>query len=195
MIDNKQNGMMTKVWGPPGWFFLHSITFGYPDEITEDNVEKVQHYANFFNSLGNVLPCKYCRNSYNEYIQEIPIENFLSSRDLLVEWLYLIHNKVNNKLGVSKDCIPTLDEVKLKYEQYRAKCKQTTEKERNDNLVKGCTIPENGVKKRCLISVVNDNKTNKEFFEEKSNLFYIILFICIAIILTIIIVTFKTKFK
>ena len=24
---NIDNGMMTKVWGPPGWLFLHCITF------------------------------------------------------------------------------------------------------------------------------------------------------------------------
>ena len=96
MFDNKQNGMMTKVWGPPGWFFLHSVTFGYPDEINPENVDRVRHYANFFNSLGHVLPCKYCRNSYNEYISELPVENFLNSRKDLTLWLYLIHNKVND---------------------------------------------------------------------------------------------------
>ena len=25
--------MMTKVWGPPGWFFLHCVTFGFPERI------------------------------------------------------------------------------------------------------------------------------------------------------------------
>ena len=25
---NVDNGMMTKVWGPAGWLFLHCITFG-----------------------------------------------------------------------------------------------------------------------------------------------------------------------
>ena len=27
---NVDNGMMTKVWGPTGWLFLHCVTFGYP---------------------------------------------------------------------------------------------------------------------------------------------------------------------
>ena len=25
---NVDNGMMTKVWGPTGWLFLHCVTFG-----------------------------------------------------------------------------------------------------------------------------------------------------------------------
>ena len=34
---NIGNGMMTKVWGPPGWLFLHCITFGYPHKIDKQN--------------------------------------------------------------------------------------------------------------------------------------------------------------
>lgn len=37
---NIDNGMMTKIWGPPGWLFLHCITFGYPYVI---NMNKKEH--------------------------------------------------------------------------------------------------------------------------------------------------------
>lgn len=185
MSDNKQNGMMTKVWGPPGWFFLHSVTFGYPDEINPENVDRVRHYANFFNSLGHVLPCKYCRNSYNEYITELPVEHFLKSRKDLTLWLYLIHNKVNDKLGIPECDRLLFEEVENKYEQYRAKCKQTTDKERSDRLIKGCTIPENGTKKKCLVSIVNDVET----FEDSSPPF--LLNCSLAIIIIILLITVK----
>ena len=33
MSDNKDYGMITKIWGPPGWLFLHTVTMGYPYEI------------------------------------------------------------------------------------------------------------------------------------------------------------------
>ena len=59
--------MMTNVWGPPGWVFLHCITIGYPIKIDPKNKEHIsrkKHTMNFFNSLGHVLPCKYCRESY-----------------------------------------------------------------------------------------------------------------------------------
>ena len=37
--DNKDNGLMTKVWGPPGWLFFHCIAFGYPYKIDDSNYE------------------------------------------------------------------------------------------------------------------------------------------------------------
>lgn len=182
-MNNKQNGMMTKIWGPPGWFFLHVITFGYPDEINLENKDRIIHYANFFNSLGHVLPCKYCRNSYNEYIKEYPVESFLESREALTRWLYIIHNKVNDKLGIPECDRPSFEEVKSKYEQYRAKCKQTSDKERDERLIKGCTVPEKGVKKKCLINVVNDT----EHFTDnpECNFTLLIILYLLAIILCI----------
>lgn len=183
-MDNRQNGMMTKVWGPPGWFFLHIITFGYPDKITSENADRVKYYADLFNSIGHTLPCKYCRNSYNEYIKELPVENFLDSRESLIKWLYIIHNKVNDKLGVPECDRPTLEEVKDKYEQYRAKCSKTTEFERQQMLSKGCIIPEDGVKKKCLISVVKES----EYFEEKfESPCYFILILLYILVITLII--------
>ena len=58
--------MDTKFWGPSGWKLLHYMTESYPDKPSET------HKANmitFFNVLGEVLPCKYCRISFKEYIK------------------------------------------------------------------------------------------------------------------------------
>ena len=62
---NSPNGMMTSTWGPPLWHALHAITFNYPVNPSE---EQKKEYFNFFNSLGGVLPCKYCRDNYKENI-------------------------------------------------------------------------------------------------------------------------------
>ena len=80
---NIDNGMMTKVWGPTGWLFTDCIVFGYPYVINPDNPDhtsKKQDYNNFFYYLGKTLPCRYCRDSYKEFFNELPIENFLNSR-------------------------------------------------------------------------------------------------------------------
>lgn len=45
MDDNKNNGLMTKIWGAHLWEGLHAIAFGYPIEPTE---EQKSHYKNFF---------------------------------------------------------------------------------------------------------------------------------------------------
>ena len=157
------NGMMTKVWGPPGWLFLHCVTFGYPfkiDEMNPEHLEKKNFYKNFFFNLGKVLPCKYCRESYDKYFKEIPIDNFLNTRKELCLWLYLIHNKVNDKLGVPTCDIPSFDEVHTKYESYRAQCKKTTTKERLKNIEKGCIKPADGISKKSVLTVVtNQNNT------------------------------------
>jgi hypothetical protein len=158
---NIHNGMMTKVWGPAGWLFLHCVSFGYPHQIDINKHEdrlKAQNYKNFFNLIGEILPCRYCRESYLEFIKEHPIDPHLISREKLTKWFYNIHNKINHKLGVPKCEIPTYAEVAAEYEQYRAKCKKTTENERVKNASKGCVRPADGTPKRCIVKVVSCNK-------------------------------------
>jgi hypothetical protein len=155
---NVDNGMMTKIWGPPGWLFLNCVAFGYPYTIDQQNpkhTNKKHNYATFFNNIGEVLPCKYCRDSYMEFLAEDPVENHLDSRDALCKWFYEMHNKVNVKLGVPKCNIPSFEDVKTDYERFRAKCKKTTGEERENNQAKGCVTPADGTKKRCVVKVVN----------------------------------------
>ena len=190
-MDNKDNGMMTKIWGPPGWLFLHSISFGYPyliDKNNKEDLRKRDEYKNFFLYIGKVFPCRYCRESYEEFIKEIPIDHFLSSREDLCYWLYIIHNKVNNKLGVPKCDIPTFDDIQLKYETFRAKCQKTTNKERDNNLKKkckrdlssnGCIIPKDGVLKKCEINIITSNSKKSI----NITIINIILFILIIIVI------------
>ena len=154
---NQDNGMMTKIWGPAGWVFLHSCAMGYPVKIDETNAKdkrRKQETKKFFNSVGHVLPCRYCRDSYNKFIKQSPIDDHLQSRARLTRWLYRIHNKVNHKLGVPKCDIPTYKEVYDRYESYRAKCKKTTDVERKERKEKGCVVPEDGIRKRCIIKIV-----------------------------------------
>jgi len=51
------DGMLTTVWGPSMWHFLHTMSFNYPGEPTD---EQKKHYMDFILNLRNVLPCKYC---------------------------------------------------------------------------------------------------------------------------------------
>tara|TARA_B100000902_G_scaffold303054_1_gene291134 strand:+ start:4080 stop:4838 length:759 start_codon:yes stop_codon:yes gene_type:complete len=158
---NVDNGMMTKVWGPAGWLFLHCITFGYPYVINPNNEthkEKEKDYYNFFYYLGKVLPCRYCRESYMDFFNELDLVNNLKSRKQIVKWLYDMHNKVNRKLGVPECNIPSIKELEERYEQFRAKCKKTTEEERDANQKKGCVTPADGTPKRCVVKVVEFDK-------------------------------------
>ena len=158
---NVDNGMMTKVWGPTGWLFLHCVTFGYPYAINSDNKmhsEKIHDYYKFFYYLGKVLPCKYCRDSYMEYFTENDLSEKLKTRKDLCKWLYDIHNKINNKLGVPDCNIPTFEQVQDKYEEYRAKCKKTTNEEREKNKTKGCVDPADGTPKKLIMKIIKGKK-------------------------------------
>ena len=91
--------MDTKFWGPSGWKFLHLVAYTYPNNPT--SAYKV-NYKNFYLSLDKILPCKYCRNSLSKFYKQLPIIEYLDNKELLTEWIYLIHNKVNNKLRKQK---------------------------------------------------------------------------------------------
>jgi hypothetical protein len=87
--------MDVRFWGPSGWKLLHSITFSAPVNL---NTNQQQTYKDFFNSLCLVLPCKYCRISLCKFMEELPIDKYIHTRDKLSNWMFKIHNKVNNKL-------------------------------------------------------------------------------------------------
>mmetsp|Transcript_9632 Transcript_9632/g.17306 ORF Transcript_9632/g.17306 Transcript_9632/m.17306 type:complete len:207 (-) Transcript_9632:52-672(-) len=85
-----------KVWGPPTWFFLHSMTFALPDEVPE---EEQQHVQNLMLALQQVLPCPTCSYHLTQEMDEDPIDAHLSKREDLVDWMIALHNKVNKRTG------------------------------------------------------------------------------------------------
>jgi len=109
--------MDTKKWGPSGWVFLHAIAENYDPAIHD-----TQSFKRFFTDVGGVLPCIHCRNSYQEFSQELPIDDYLKTPGGLAEWIYLIHNKVNKKLrdqGLPVGSDPSLESVNKKYQNFK----------------------------------------------------------------------------
>ena len=51
------DGMLTSVWGPSLWHYLHTMSFNYPIKPTK---EDKKYYKEFIFNLKHVLPCKYC---------------------------------------------------------------------------------------------------------------------------------------
>lgn len=160
--DYSKNGMQTRVWGPAGWVFLHCIAQNYP---TEPSTKQKKEYLDFFKCVGNVLPCRYCRESYQQFIKEKDTQlniTVMENRTTFSKWLYLVHDKVNKKLGVTSI---TFKQVTDKYESFRSKCtKSPTVK------VHGCTNPpKNGsLRSKCKIKFVTVDENGKEFSFGKS---------------------------
>ncbi len=67
---NSGDGMLTSVWGPSMWHYLHTMSFNYPHKPTCDDK---RHYHNFILNLQNVLPCGKCRKNLKKKFEKITI--------------------------------------------------------------------------------------------------------------------------
>ena len=154
--EGDDSGMQTRVWGPAGWLFLHSIVQNYPWHPTQ---QQKNDYLAFFTQTGNVLPCRYCRESYQEYIKSSNLLTMdtMKNRKTLAVWLFKLHNRINKKLGIK--CHVTFEQVWNKYESFRSKCIKSIEPEL---VKKGCTDPQTGFRKKCEIKVVSVDKNGKK---------------------------------
>jgi len=117
-------GIHPKFWGPSAWTFLHAITFAYPKNPTEE--DKLNYFI-FFKLLAEVLPCNTCRQSYGQYLQDPETRldmHALSGRAELAQWLYRLHQKINQKLG--QDYALEYKDLVQKYESFRGRldCRQ-----------------------------------------------------------------------
>jgi hypothetical protein len=111
--------MDTRFWGPSGWKLLHLITFEY-----SDSPENSKIYAQFFETLPYILPCKFCRASLTDYYRKYPfkLQDLLIPNINLKRWLYDIHNCVNDKLrkqGLNPSPNPKYIKVKEFYEKWQ----------------------------------------------------------------------------
>ena len=175
---NSSDGMLTSVWGPSLWHSLHAISFNYPVYPTK---EQKQQYLEFFKSLKHVLPCKYCRENYKKNIKTVPLNmSTMKSRETLSRWLYELHEEINTMLHKKSNL--TFDQVRTRYEMFRARCindnkgtmkrnrkkKQKKRKSKFKNKKeKGCVKPLYGVKSKCVINIVPRNTRCKSFNVDK----------------------------
>jgi len=81
------------IWGPPTWFFLHSMTLALPDKVPAEQQVAIK---SFMNSLAKLLPCSPCRAHLAESMSALPIDPYLASQQAMVQWMIDIHNMANN---------------------------------------------------------------------------------------------------
>lgn len=91
----------TREFGPPLWKSMFIIATNYPVTINENDKKHIslkKHYKSFYTNFKHTLPCRFCRESYSEFLKDLPIDDFLDSRKNIVMWLYKIKDMVNKKL-------------------------------------------------------------------------------------------------
>jgi len=152
------DGMLTTIWGPSMWHFLHTMSFNYP--VNPSKEDKI-HYRDFILSLQYILPCKYCRQNLKTNLKANPLKmSDMESRDTFSRYIYKLHEIVNKLLG--KKSHLTYCDVRERYEHFRSRCtkddkpKILTFKEAKTmkKKEKGCTEPLYGKKAKCVIKIV-----------------------------------------
>lgn len=112
------DGMLTSVWGPGMWHFLHTTSFNYPVSPTPQ--DKV-HYRNFILSLQHILPCKYCRTNLHNNFKTFPLQMcHMKNRDTFSRYVYRLHEIVNKMLGKTSKL--SYCDVRERYEHFRSRC-------------------------------------------------------------------------
>lgn len=91
--------MNKNIWGKYFWKTIHITALSYPSNPT---LEEKATYKSFYYILGDILPCKKCSINYKRHLEEIPIFQYLESKQELFKWTIMLHNIVNRELGRSQ---------------------------------------------------------------------------------------------
>jgi len=162
---NSGDGMLTTVWGPSMWHYLHTMSFNYP---TDPSCDDKRHYQSFMTNLQNVLPCGKCRKNLKKNFKKLPLTwKDMNSRTTFSKYIFNLHELINKMLGKKSGL--SYETVRDRYENFRSRCskpykdfiKRKTIKKRTTE--KGCTEPLYGEKSKCIIKIVPQSNTKKTF--------------------------------
>lgn len=165
---NSGEGMLTSVWGPSIWHFLHTISFNYPVNPTKKDKEQ---YKKFILLLQDVLPCRYCRENLKNNLKTLPLDNTaLKNRYTFSNYIYKLHELINKMLG-KKSGLSFCD-VRERYEHFRSRCtidmkREELEKLKKKTIEKGCVEPLYGKKSKCIIKIVPQDEKCDTFQIDK----------------------------
>jgi len=174
------DGMLTSVWGPSLWHYLHTMSFNYPVKPTKQDKK---NYKNVVYSLRNVLPCKYCRTNLCKNLKVLPLKDKdLKNRCNYSKWMYKLHELINKMLGKKSGL--TYADIRERYEHFRARC--TIDIDKKPKIVKdkplrktrkktkktkkkeaGCVEPLYGKKSKCVLKIVPHKKKVPTFQMDK----------------------------
>ena len=84
---NSNDGMLTTIWGPSQWHFLHTMSFNYP--VNPTYKDKVNYRA-YVLSLRKVLPCGKCRANLTVNFKKLPMNrSHMASRETFSKYASL----------------------------------------------------------------------------------------------------------
>jgi hypothetical protein len=160
------DGMLTTVWGPPMWHYLHTMSFNYP---IKPSIKDKRNYRRFILDLENVLPCGKCRENLKRNFQKLPLTiSRMKSRETFSRYIYELHELINDMLNKTSGL--SYEQVRERYEHFRSRC---TQKKKNKIFQtrsakhKGCTQPLFGEKSKCILKIVPQTTSCETFHVDK----------------------------
>ena len=106
----KQRGYDSHIWGPPFWFFLHTIAMNYPDRANDVTRRK---YYDLIQNMPIFIPNVEMGNRFSHLLDQYPVTPYLDKRESFIRWTVFIHNKVNIIIGKPE---MTLEDAIASYE-------------------------------------------------------------------------------
>lgn len=154
---NSTDGMLTTVWGPSMWHYLHTMSFNYP---VKPSMQQKLYYRKFMLDLKNVLPCGKCRSNLVNNYKKHPLQmRDMKSRETFSLYVYELHELINTMLDKKSGL--SFQDVKERYEHFRARCKLPYNEMKTRKIKKsgkgienGCTEPIYGEKSKCILHII-----------------------------------------
>ena len=143
------DGFSTRIWGPPLWHVLHTMSFNYPVKPTAADKE---HYATFILILAYVLPCGACRRNFPVNLRAIGGLNpaDLADRHAFSYFVYRLHNEIHQRTA-GRPFPVSYPRLRQTYECFRSRCAPSPAASQKEA---GCVAPAQYVRSRALLSLV-----------------------------------------
>jgi hypothetical protein len=89
--------MNSSAFGPACWDAMFFAAAGY--DLNGDPPEiKNPLYKEWFSGWRHIIPCRFCRESYGPFFDQLDIDRYFGKNCGLIEFVYDLKNLVNNKL-------------------------------------------------------------------------------------------------
>jgi hypothetical protein len=101
-VPNKM--VQNSEWGPPLWRLLHSLV----ERLGRQTVallaqDEFRAWIAVLQGVEGIMPCQLCRGHYRAWRTKRPLEALFGSADASREWLWALHEAVNDQKEVAAE--------------------------------------------------------------------------------------------